>query len=62
MKRNVPFNSAQRIGKIVIEEKLRNERLKELRTCLIKRHYTAAVVDYGTEKAKISRYSNIENS
>ena len=51
IKRNVPYNLARRICTIVIDNELRNERLNELRACLLKRHYPAAVINYGIEKA-----------
>ena len=39
IRRNVPFNLKRRICTIVEDESLRYERLKELKVCLINRHY-----------------------
>ena len=52
IRRNVPFNLARRICTIVNDESLRHKRLEELKVCLLKRHYSLAVIEYGIEKAK----------
>ena len=52
MRRNVPFNLARRKYTFVEDESLRHERLEELKVCLINRHYSLAVIEYGIEKAK----------
>ena len=50
-KNNVPFNLARRICTIISDEKLRKERLAELKKSLIGRQYPEGVIDKGIEMA-----------
>lgn len=52
IKNNVPYNLARRICSIVVDIQLRNERLSELETSLMKRNYPREVIMTGINKAK----------
>ena len=51
-KRNIPFNMARRVCTIVIDETRRNNRLRELKTFLLRQKYPSNLVDAAIEKAK----------
>ena len=51
-KANIPFNMAKRICTIVSDHTIKEQRLKELETRLLKRNYPQGLITKGIEKAK----------
>ena len=51
-KANIPFNMAKRICTIISDHTIKEQRLKELETRLLKRNYPQGLITKGIEKAK----------